>query len=80
MEWEKIRNIVSEMLEIRPEDVHMDSSFFEDFGADSLDVYRIITAIEDVFSVEISDLTSGYMPQTVGALYNRVSDLLGLSS
>ena len=80
MEWEKIRNIVSEMLEIRPEDVHMDSSFFEDFGADSLDVDRIITAIEDVFSVEISDLTSGYMPQTVGALYNRVSELLGLSS
>ena len=79
MEWDKIRGIVAEILQIRPDDVHMDSSFFDDLGADSLDVYRIITEIEDVFSVEVSDIMSGYTPPTVGALYNRVSDLLGLS-
>ena len=79
MEWEKIRDITAEILQIRPEDVHMDSALFDDLGADSLDVYRIITEIEDTFSVEVSDILSGYTPQTVGALYNRVSDLLGLS-
>ncbi|MBO7630912.1 MAG: acyl carrier protein [Lachnospiraceae bacterium] len=79
MEWEKIRDITADILQIRPEDVHMDSAFFDDLGADSLDVYRIITEIEDTFSVEVSDILSGYTPQTVGALYNRVSDLLGLS-
>ena len=79
MEWDKVRDIVAEALQVRPEDVHMDSSFFDDLGADSLDVYRIITDIEDAFSVEVSDMLGGYTPQTVGALYNRVSDLLGLS-
>lgn len=79
MEWEKIRNIVAETLQIRPEDVNMDSTFSEDLGADSLEVYQIITVIEDTFSVEVSDTFSGYVPQTVGALYNRVADLLGLA-
>ena len=57
----------------------MDSTFSEDLGADSLEVYQIITVIEDTFSVEVSDTFSGYVPQTVGALYNRVADLLGLA-
>ncbi len=79
MEWQKIQNIVAEVLQIRPEDVNMDSTFSEDLGADSLEVYQIITMIEDTFSIEVSDAMSGYTPQTVGALYNRVSDLLGIS-
>ncbi|MCQ2421841.1 MAG: acyl carrier protein [Lachnospiraceae bacterium] len=78
MEWDKIRSIVAEELQIRAEEIHMDSRFSEDLGADSLNVYRIITEIEDVFSVEVSDAFSDYNPQTVGALYNRVSELLGL--
>ena len=79
MEWEKIRDITAEILQIRPEDVHMDSAFFDDLGADSLDVYRIITEIEDTFSVEESYSLSGYTPKTVGAIYNRDSDRLGFS-
>ena len=78
MVWERILNIIGETLHVRPEDVQMDSSFFDDLGADSLEVYQIITAVEDEFSVEVSDAASGYMPQTAGALYNRLADLLGI--
>ena len=74
MEWDKIRSIVAEELQIRAEEIHMDSRFSEDLGADSLNVYRIITEIADVFSVEVSDAFSDYNPQTVGALHNRVFD------
>lgn len=62
MEWDKIRSIVAEELQIRAEEIHMDSRFSEDLGADSLNVYRIITEIEDVFSVEVSDAFSDYNP------------------
>ncbi|MBR4724896.1 MAG: acyl carrier protein [Lachnospiraceae bacterium] len=55
MEFEKLQKIISEVLGIEPEKVSMDSSFIDDLGADSLDVFQIIMAIEEEFDIEIDN-------------------------
>ena len=55
MEYEKLQKIISEVLGIEPEKVTMDSSFIDDLGADSLDVFQIIMAIEEEFDIEIDN-------------------------
>lgn len=54
MELEKIRKIVAEVLNIDPEEVTPESSFIQDLGADSLDVFQIIMGIEEEFDIEIA--------------------------
>ncbi len=54
MEFEKLRDIIVEVLQIDPEQVTPETSF-EDLDADSLDVYQIISAVSNEFDIEISD-------------------------
>ncbi len=53
MEFEKIRSIISEVLNISEDEITLDSTFVEDLGADSLDVFQIIMGIEEEFDIEI---------------------------
>jgi len=53
MEFEKIKDIICEVLNIEPEEIQLTSAFIDDLGADSLDVYQIIMAAEEEFDVEI---------------------------
>jgi acyl carrier protein len=52
---EKIKNIVSEQLDINSEDIKPESAFVDDLGADSLDLTELIMAMEDEFDLEIDD-------------------------
>lgn len=52
--FEKIQAIIVEELEVQPDQVTLESSF-DDLDVDSLDLFQVITAIEDEFSVEIDD-------------------------
>ncbi|MDE7225225.1 MAG: acyl carrier protein [Acetatifactor sp.] len=54
MELEKIRNIIVGILNIDPEKVTADSTFIEDLGADSLDIFQVIMGVEEEFDIEIS--------------------------
>lgn len=53
MEFEKLQNIISEVLNVEPEEITMDTTFTDDLGADSLDVFQIIMGIEEEFDIEI---------------------------
>ncbi|MBQ7636080.1 MAG: acyl carrier protein [Lachnospiraceae bacterium] len=53
MEFEKIRAIISEVLNISEDEITLDSTFVEDLGADSLDVFQIVMGIEEEFDIEI---------------------------
>ena len=53
MEFEKIRDIIVEVLNVDANEVTMDSTFIDDFGADSLDVFQIIMGLEEEFDIEI---------------------------
>ena len=53
MEFEKIQQIIAEVLNIDPQEITMDTTFVDDPGADSLDVFQIIMGIEEEFDIEI---------------------------
>lgn len=53
MEFEKLQNIIAEVLNIETEEITMESTFIDDLGADSLDVFQIIMGIEEEFDIEI---------------------------
>ena len=55
MEFEKLRDIIVEVLNVDENEVTMESTFVDDLGADSLDVFQIINDIEDEFEVSIED-------------------------
>lgn len=55
MEFEKLSRIIAAVLEIDKDDITLKSSLIDDLGADSLDIYRIVTGIEEEFDIEITE-------------------------
>ncbi len=53
MEFEKLQQIISEVLNVDAEEITMDTTFVDDLGADSLDIFQIIMGIEEEFDIEI---------------------------
>ena len=53
MEFEKLKKIIAEVLNVDPDEITMETTFQDDLGADSLDVYQIIMGIEEEFDIEI---------------------------
>ena len=53
MEFEKLKNVIAEVLNVDPDEISLDSTFVDDLGADSLDVFQIIMGIEEEFDIEI---------------------------
>ena len=53
MELEKLQKIIAEVLNVDTEEVTMDTTFVDDLGADSLDVFQIVMGIEEEFDIEI---------------------------
>lgn len=53
--FEKMKKLVAEKLEIDESKITMDSSFRNDLGADSLDTYELVYAIEEELGVSIPD-------------------------
>lgn len=53
MEFEKLKKVVAEVLNVDPDEITMDTTFVDDLGADSLDVFQIIMGIEEEFDIEI---------------------------
>ena len=55
MEFEKLQKIIAEVLNLSEEVIRPDSTFVDDLGADSLDVFQIIMGIEEEFDIEIDN-------------------------
>ena len=55
MEFDKLRKIIAEVLNVDFNEITLDTRFTDDLGADSLDVFQIIMGIEEAFDVEISN-------------------------
>ena len=53
MELEKLQQIIAEVLNVDASEVMPSTTFTEDLGADSLDLYQIILGVEDAFDIEI---------------------------
>ena len=53
MEFEKLQKIIAEVLNVDEDEITMETTFVDDLGADSLDVFQIIMGIEEEFDIEI---------------------------
>lgn len=53
MELEKLKAIIAEVLSVDPDEIGENSTFMDDLGADSLDVFQIIMGLEEAFDIEI---------------------------
>ena len=53
MEFEKLKKIIAEVLNVDEEEITMETTFVDDLGADSLDVFQIIMGLEEEFVIEL---------------------------
>ena len=65
MELEKIKAIIAEVLNIDADSITADTTFVDDLGADSLDIFQIIMVIEEEYDIELEN-ESVEQIQTVG--------------
>lgn len=55
MELEKLKQIIAEVLNVDADEITMETTFVDDLGADSLDIFQIIMGIEEEFDIEIQN-------------------------
>ena len=55
MEFEKLQEIIADVLNVQKEDIRPETTFVVDLGADSLDIFQIIMGIEEEFDIEIDN-------------------------
>ena len=65
MEFEKLKKIIAEVLNVDEEEITADTTFVDDLGAESLDIFQIIMGIEEEYDIEL-DNESVEQIQTVG--------------
>ena len=53
MEFEKLKKVIADVLNVDPDEITMETTFADDLGADSLDVFQIIMGIEEEFDIEV---------------------------
>ena len=55
MEFEKLQDIIADVLNVQKEEIRPETTFVDDLGADSLDIFQIIMGIEEEFDIEIDN-------------------------
>lgn len=55
MEFEKLKEIIADVLGCNADEITTETTFVDDLGADSLDIFQIIMGIEDAFDIEIEN-------------------------
>ncbi len=72
MIFERVKKLIAKELNLKEEEIKLESKITEDLGADSLDAVELIMAIEDEFGVQVSDEAAQNIRQ--------VSDIVDLLS
>ena len=51
--FDKIKEMIVDQLDVEADEVTMDASIQDDLGADSLDLFELVMALEEKYEVEI---------------------------
>ena len=70
MEFEKLKEIIEEILHIDREEITESSGFVDDLGADSLDLFQILLCLEETYDIEIEE-KDGQRAPTPAAISSR---------
>mgnify|MGYP001567968201 FL=1 len=73
---ERIKNIITEQLGVKLEEVTPEALFVDDMGADSLDLIELVMAMEEEFSIEMPDEDTEKL-DTVGKLIQYIQEKTG---
>ena len=75
MEFEKLKQIIAEVLNVDADEITMDTTFVDDLGADSLDIFQIIMGLEEEFDIEIANEEAEKIV-TVGDAVEQIKDAM----
>ncbi len=51
--WEDLKKIITEQLNVAESEITESASFKDDLGADSLDLFELVMALEEKYDIEI---------------------------
>ncbi|WP_250278278.1 acyl carrier protein [[Clostridium] colinum] len=71
MVFEKVREIIAEQMSISEDEITLETTFADDLGADSLDLFQIISDLEDSFGIEFQNEDAEKI-KTVGDAVNYI--------
>jgi acyl carrier protein len=71
--YERVRKIVTGILNVKDEAVTLESSLTKDLGADSLDLVEISMAIEEQFGFMLGD-EEAFALETVGQIVDCITE------
>lgn len=72
--FEKLRDLISEKLNVDADDITMETSFEDDLEADSIALFELVMAIEEEFDIEIDDEAIEKI-STVGDIVNYLEGI-----
>ena len=75
MEFEELQQIIAEVLNVDADEISMETTFVDDLGADSLDIFQIIMGIEEEFDVEIPNEAAEHIV-TVGDAVDQIKNAI----
>ena len=78
MELEILQKVIVEVLNVDPSEIHEDTTFIGDLGADSLDLFQVIMGIEEAFDIEIGAETVEGI-ETVGQAVELIKNAKGVN-
>ncbi len=73
MEFEKLKEVIAAVLCVDTKEITLETTFLEDLGADSLDIYQIVMGIEQEFDITI-EAEEAEKISTVGEALNLLKD------
>jgi len=76
MEFEKIRDVIAEQMGISADKITTETRLQQDLDADSLDIFQIISELEDIFGMEF-DSNDASQISTVGDAAQYIRKALG---
>lgn len=71
MVFEKVKEIIAEQMSISEDEITLETTFSDDLGADSLDLFQIISDLEDSFGIEFQNEDAEKI-KTVGDAVNYI--------
>ena len=75
-ELEKLKRIIAEVLNVDESEITEETTFIDDLGADSLDVFQIIMGIEEEYDIEIPNEVA----EKIISVGDAVAQIKGLSN
>ncbi|MBP5411399.1 MAG: acyl carrier protein [Lachnospiraceae bacterium] len=74
--FDQVAGVIADVMHVSRDMITKDTMLVEDLGVDSLEMYRILLALEDVFDAQLEPATADWKVRTVGELCDRLRKTL----